>query len=251
MCGVGQAACCPVPGNESKRMEENMEDIRKDEFYMDLLKNRQGSLYYNRYWENKKIVIEVVSDVRKINQKQEELQTKIGTVYKDPYLVLLRDLVVFPDGSYGTHIRFIDGCEKGNSVVILPIATKGILLLRRFRHATRDFMWEIPRGFGNAQKEVEENAAMELLEKTGIEVTKAELVHLGSLHPDSGLFHKKVHVYAAVVGDVPGTCQGSKERIADMRVVSRQELLGEIASGRVNDMYTVSALMLALAKHVL
>src|SRR6266487_1628763 len=74
----------------------------------------------------------------------------IGIVFNDPYVVILRDLVEFPDGSHNGYIRlynraYLEGGAAG--VVALPEMNGKLLLMHQFRHATRSWHWEIPRGF--------------------------------------------------------------------------------------------------------
>src|SRR5438876_4538335 len=72
----------------------------------------------------------------------------VGIVYQDQYGMILRDAVRFPGGALGTYIRFISGVDSTPTTVVLPFSQGQMLLVRRFRHATRTWHLEIPRGFG-------------------------------------------------------------------------------------------------------
>ena len=68
---------------------------------------------------------------------------RIGVLAADPYLgTLTRDAVRFADQSLGIYNRHIGeaGC------VILPRIADRVVLVRIFRHATRDWAWEFPGG---------------------------------------------------------------------------------------------------------
>ena len=63
--------------------------------------------------------------------------SRVGIVYQDQYGMILRDAVRFPGGALGTYIRFIGNVEGYPGAIVLPLFQKQVLLVRRFRHATR------------------------------------------------------------------------------------------------------------------
>src|SRR2546429_117950 len=78
----------------------------------------------------------------------------VGIAFQDQYLMILRDAVRFPNGSLGTYTRMVSDRLRG--LVILPIHQGQVLLIRHFRHATRTWHLEIPRGFRFANVSSEE-----------------------------------------------------------------------------------------------
>src|SRR2546421_371902 len=108
---------------------------------------------------------------------------QVGIAFEDQYAMILRDAVRFPAGSLGTYIRMV---RKGTpGVIVFPIYQKQVLLIRHFRHATRTWHIEIPRGFGMKDLSSEESARRELREE--IEATISCLVPLGRIYPDTGI----------------------------------------------------------------
>src|SRR5450631_4175478 len=80
---------------------------------------------------------------RKLNN-QLAPDVRVGVLAADPYLgVLARDAVRFADQSLGLYNRHIGeaGC------VIMPKIGDDIVLIRLFRHASRDWSWEFPGGY--------------------------------------------------------------------------------------------------------
>jgi ADP-ribose pyrophosphatase len=65
--------------------------------------------------------------------------SKIGVILDDPYIVVLRDLVRFPDGRLGGYFRVINRADLrgGQGAVVLPWVGGKIILLYQYRHATR------------------------------------------------------------------------------------------------------------------
>ncbi|MEO3783779.1 NUDIX hydrolase [Actinocorallia sp. B10E7] len=123
---------------------------------------------------------------------------RTGVVYEDPYGMILRDAVRMPDGGPGTYIRFVTPVNTPG-VVLLPVWRGRILLIRHFRHSTRRWHLEIPRGSGMPGTSPEDNARRELLEEIGAEA--AALTPLGVVHPDTGLTATAVHLFHAAVDD--------------------------------------------------
>ena len=76
----------------------------------------------------------------------------IGVLLSDPYIIVLRDLVEFPNKEKNGYFRIINRADfnSSKSVVVMPFYDGKILLLRQYRHATRSWHLEIPRGFGES-----------------------------------------------------------------------------------------------------
>ena len=121
---------------------------------------------------------------------------RVGIVYQDQYLLLLRDAVRYPDGSLGTYIRSVDQYPGMVGVVILPMYKDHVLLIRHFRHATRTWHLELPRGFGQTVT-TEEDAQRELAEE--INGTATRLISLGKVYPDTGASSEQVALFYAEV----------------------------------------------------
>jgi ADP-ribose pyrophosphatase len=117
---------------------------------------------------------------------------RVGVVFRDQYIAMLRDAVRYTDGSLGTYIRMVAPPVLG--VVILPVWQEQVLLIRHFRHATRSWHLEIPRGFG-ADIDVRKSAQKELKEE--IDASDIRLIELGEMYPDTGTSDSKVALFYA------------------------------------------------------
>jgi ADP-ribose pyrophosphatase len=203
-------------------------------------------------FDNTNAVLQIISDEQIIKAWQNnrrlyleetclpENWADIGIVLDDPYIVILRDLVKFPDGSLGGYSRlchraFLEAGADG--VVVLPEYQGKILLLNQYRHATRQWHYEVPRGFGEPQVSVEENARKEIMEEIGGEVDK--LVSLGSIHSNTGydamstsLFYAKLKTF--------GTPNGY-EGIESFVWLTVKELEEWIANEKITDGFTIAA----------
>lgn len=162
--------------------------------------------------------------------------SKVGIVYQDQYLLLLRDAVRFPDGSLGTYIRFVEEDDHAPGVVILPYHRGHILLVRHFRHATRTWHLEIPRGFGTGGHSSEENARRELEEE--IQASISRLVALGRTYPDTGASAEYIDLFFA---EVASYGQGeTQEGISEILPVTIAEFEQMIRDGALTDGFTTT-----------
>jgi ADP-ribose pyrophosphatase len=171
---------------------------------------------------------------------------RVGVAFRDQYAMIVRDAVRFPDGSLGTYIRFVSVYPGVVGVVALPIWRRQVLLIRHFRHATRSWHLEIPRGFGSGT-DSSESARRELAEEIGAEVSR--LVALGEVHPDSGADASRVALYLAEVesyGDAE-----LQEGITEIIPTAIPELEGMIASGELEDGFLLMAYARAKARGLL
>ncbi len=120
---------------------------------------------------------------------------QVGIAYQDQYVLLLRDAVRFPDGSFGTCIRSVNEDETAPGVVVLPLYQGQVLLIRHFRHEKRGWQLEIPQGFGMPGLSSEESIRIELKEE--IDATVSRLIPLGQVHLDTRSDANRIELFFA------------------------------------------------------
>lgn len=160
-----------------------------------------------------------------------------GVVYADPYGMVVRDAVRMPDGNFGTYIRWVPA-GNAHGVVILPRLGDDVVLVRHFRHATRDWRLELPRGFGMPGSSPAEDALRELAEEVG--VTPSALHELGTIQADTGFTGTPVHLFYAEITETPGPAD-ENEGIDAVRLVSPAELANLIRDETISDSFTIMA----------
>ena len=175
---------------------------------------------------------------------------RVGIAYQDQYLFILRDAVRFPDGNTNTYIRVVDPEGGAPGVIVLAVHQGNVLLLNHFRHATRHWHLEIPRGFGEPGLSDEENARRELEEEIGAAATDViRLVPLGSLHPDAGAGTEMDHLFYAEVSGYQRPDEN--EGISEIRPVSVAQFEEMIRADQITDGYTLAAYARAKAKGIM
>lgn len=173
---------------------------------------------------------------------------EVGVRYRDPYLMLLRDAVRFPGGDVGVHHRVLRGAGDSSGVAVLPRLPDGrVVLVRHFRHATRAWHWEVPRGGIEAGTDPEETARTELAEEVGGIV--AALTPLGAAHGSTGLLGVAVRLYLAELAALGAPALN--EGITEIRPVTVAALEAMVCAGEITDAFTLAAFLNARLRGLL
>ena len=202
-------------------------------------------------FDNKKALLKIVTNKTRVKTFQKKYKSElekdglpptwseIGVVYDDPYVVILRDLVKFPDGSLKPYSRLVGraNLSGGHGVVILPIFENKIIILKQYRHATRSWHLEVPRGFGTAGLSASENARKEIKEEIGGDIIN--LVDLGICHNNTGMEGSFVQLFLAKLASIgkPEKMEGIKQ-IRSINLVNFEDLL---ENGTITDCFTIAA----------
>jgi len=169
-----------------------------------------------------------------------------GLFYEDRWLWMVRDVVRFPDGEFGTYHRIVlKGGEQG--VIVIPVYDGRIVLLRHFRHGARGWSIEVPRGAPESGTDTDELARIELGEECGGRVES--LAHVGCINSNSGLITVSMQVYVASLESFGAPNVG--EGIVATYLVSPAELEEWIGSGKVTDANTIAGFALARIRGLL
>ncbi|WP_328891716.1 NUDIX hydrolase [Streptomyces sp. NBC_00316] len=126
-------------------------------------------------------------------------------------------------------------------MAVLPLLGGEVVLIEHYRHATRAWHWEIPRGGGIPGLISTDNSARTLQEKIG--ASARELIPLGKVHPDTGLLADAVLLYAARIDEVGDVPYGKGIRQARTVSFARAEAMAR--AGEITDVFTLAALMRA------
>jgi len=206
---------------------------------------------HSKLFDNENALLNIVLDQKAISEweanKEAELKqkglplewAKLGVILDDPYNIIVRDLVQFPDGDIRGYGRSIAAAtlRGGRGVAVLPFYKGKILLLRIYRHPTRQWHYEFPRGFGEPNIPSDTNARKEIEEETGGQVS--ELVNMGEFYNNTGYESAYVTLFYAQLSTI-GTAN-KNEGIGSFVWLTVPELEEWIASGKINDGFTIGA----------
>ena len=166
---------------------------------------------------------------------------QVGIVYEDQYGYILRDAVRFPGGALGTYIRFLSKSNDAVSTIVLPSYQGQILLVRRFRHATRTWHYEIPLGSEVKELTAEENARKELAELIG--ASASYLISLGQVEEGPGVAAGKAELFYAVVESYEGA--NLYKGISEILQVEVSEFERMMRESEITDSFTIIAYLYA------
>lgn len=171
--------------------------------------------------------IEIILDPEKMAAIEKKLGRDVGIVHRDRYWIWVNDACKFPSGYEGIYARMMVTKGKGDSkktgVAVVPVLPNGkIVLVCNYRHATRSWEIELPRG-GIEPGETAENAARrEALEETGMGLVSLRL--LGEMNPDSGINGTTIPIYEARVESKQATKQEKTEAIEEILALTLDEI---------------------------
>lgn len=162
---------------------------------------------------------------------------RAGVLARDPYMIVLRDAVRFPDGSLGLYNRIVEA----RSIAVLPLLDGRPVLLRIFRHGLRDWSLEFPRGGCEGGETSEQAARREVREEIGAQID--ELVPLGRFTPGGSSLTIGADFFAARIGatGAPDRADG----IAAIEVMSVADVEMLIRDSAIIDGFTLSIFLRA------
>ena len=130
------------------------------------------------------------------------------------------------------------------AAAVLPITPEGdVILIKQFRPAVRTILTEIPAGVMDVEGEDALTCAgRELLEETGYRHSAIEF--LGGYYASVGFTDEYVHVFWARTEPMPVT---APEQGIELHLVPLQEMVAAARGGKVRDVKTAYALLMAAA----
>lgn len=178
----------------------------------------------------------IVTDKNIIREYIKKTGKRIGVLYESPYRMMVVDLVYNEPGQYFTYERLLP-VSNGVGVVCVPRYNGKYLLLKQYRHATRDVQYGFPRGFGEDNLTGVINAAKELGEEMEAGISSQKLI--GKVVSDNGLCGDAVEIYLCEINSYEKKI--GCEEIEDVLEVTLDELTKMITNNQITDGFTLSA----------
>jgi len=159
------------------------------------------------------------------------------TIYEGVIFGIRRDEVIEPSGLRATR----EVITHPGTVVVLPVLPDGrILLIRQYRHATRQSLWELVAGRIDAGENPHKAAARELIEETGYRAKRFRIFL--DVFPTPGFLEERMFILLA-----EGLSAGKAEPEEDEKIISRpynrRQLEEMIRSGKLRDAKTIAGLL--------
>jgi ADP-ribose pyrophosphatase len=166
-------------------------------------------------------------------------------VYRGPAFWVTTDQVLEPGGIRGRR----DIVRHTGSVVIMAVdethAEPRILLVRQYRHAAQQYLWELCAGridrgkSGKAENELSA-AKRELLEETGF--TAARWKRILTFYASPGFVAETMSIYLAT-GLRPGIAQPEEDEVIETKFFPLSVATRMVMAGRIHDGKTISGVL--------
>jgi ADP-ribose pyrophosphatase len=133
--------------------------------------------------------------------------------------------------------------QHPGACAVVPLLADGrVVLLRQYRHAVRETLWEIPAGKLDPGESVETCALRELREETGY--SAGRLIALGTICVTPGYSDERIHLFAAVELTAGAQQLGADEVITTSELPFEQAVRMAL-DGEISDAKSVIALLRA------
>ncbi len=167
---------------------------------------------------------------------------KSQTIYHGKAVTLKVERLIEPGGVQAT--REIVG--HPGSVVLVPLLGNGrVLLVRQYRHAARQSLWELPAGTLEPREKPRHAAARELAEETGFRARSLKL--LCEFFPSPGIMSEKMRLFVAR-GLARASANPDPDELIRVRDFTRTKLRRMIRTGRIRDGKTLVGLLWVLGR---
>ena len=171
-----------------------------------------------------------------------QVSTRRG--YSGRVINLDLDTVRFPDGTQGE----LEIVRHPGASAIVPFLSDPtgpdpqLLLIRQYRYAALEFLYEIPAGRLEPGEAPELCARRELQEETGC--TAAHLEHMHTMFTTPGFTDEKIHLFLAY--DLTrGVAQTEADEFISVEIVPLSKALDMIREGVINDAKTALGILYA------
>jgi ADP-ribose pyrophosphatase len=162
---------------------------------------------------------------------------KSQLIYKGRVFEIRHEQVREPSGLKVTR----DVVKHPGSVVVLPVLADGrIVLIRQYRHAAGQYLWELVAGHKEPNETFAQGAHRELKEEAGY--TSRRIRKLLEIFPSPGLLGEKMEIYLAE-GLTKGEAKPEEDEEISVKILSLAEALRWIQQGKIRDSKSVSGIL--------
>ena len=181
----------------------------------------------------------------KVTESEKLLSSEV--VYQGPLFRVLHDKLIEPGGKKSER----DVIRHNGSVVILAIDKSKskkdpwIVMERQYRHAAKQYLWELPAGKLDAGEEAIAGAQRELEEETGYRAKKWKA--LVEYYGSPGFLGESMKVFQAE-GLIAGDAHPEDDEEIEFRLVKLSEIVKMIEKGAIKDGKTLCSVLLYARK---
>lgn len=163
-------------------------------------------------------------------------------VYSGRIISVDIDEVEFPNGTVGE----LDMVRHPGASAVVPFLSDPagddpqLLLIKQYRHAADDFIYEIPAGKLDGAEDPRVCAERELREETGCTAERVE--HIYTFFTTPGFTDEKIHAFMAT-GLTQGHTSHEKDEFMSLETVTLSHALELIRNGELKDAKSALAIL--------
>ena len=157
------------------------------------------------------------------------------TIYKGKILSLRKDEVLCPNGNKS----YREIVDHHGGAGILALLDNKIIIIKQYRYAYNEVLYEIPAGKLEINEDPLEAAQRELLEETGY--YSNNIKHLGDIYPTCGYSNEIIHLYLAT-NLIKKERHLDEDEVIDIYFLDIDEVKSLIKNGKIKDAKTICAL---------
>lgn len=158
-------------------------------------------------------------------------------LFQGRVFALKRERVAEPSGLVATREIVV----HPGSVVVLPVLPDGrLVLIRQYRHAAGQYLWELVAGHKDPGESFVKGAHRELEEETGY--TARRIKKLLEVFPSPGLLGEKMEIFLAE-GLTKGKARPEDDEKITQRIFTLREAKDWIRSGKIRDSKSVAGIL--------
>jgi ADP-ribose pyrophosphatase len=163
-----------------------------------------------------------------------------NTIYNGPVFGIRRDEVIEPSGVRTTR----EVITHPGSVVVLPVLPDGrILVIRQYRHAAHQYLWELVAGRIDAGESPRDAAVRELIEETGYRARSFRIFL--DVFPTPGFLEERMFILLAE-GLTAGEAEPEEDEKLFSRAFSFKQLEEMIRTGKLRDAKSIAGILFYL-----
>lgn len=166
----------------------------------------------------------------------EEKPLRKEYLYRGTIVTLRRDEAVFPDGKKCRR----EVVEHPGAVCVLCVQAGKVALVKQYRYACGEALWEVPAGKLIPGEDPAAAAARELEEETGVKAERLAL--LSVFYSSPGFSNEKIYLFRAE-GMREGESHPDEDEFLDVAWVPLEEARAMAERGEIRDAKTLVALL--------
>lgn len=196
---------------------------------------------------------------RGVDEKSAFKWSRVGIIDSDSIWIWIRDAVILPSGRKTIRDRMtwktaVDGPQGVSTLPVLK--DKRMILCLKYKHATRSWQIELPRGVRLFGETAEKASNRQLRKDTGF--TASNQLYLGSVAPDSSNFNTLTPVFLGYLDEQEEPTVQSGEDVLGLLILTKSEIKDAFLKGHlelkihdkvkkvaVNDSYLAFAILQA------